>query len=139
MCGFAAMLALHGQPADQQVIKRMTGVIFHRGPDDSGTYFSGGVGFGFRRLAILDLTSAGHQPMSSPDGACTLVFNGEIFNYQELRRELVAKGHEFRSTGDTEVLLHAYLEWGPDCLSRLNGMWAFLIHDQRTGKLFGAR
>ena len=139
MCGFAAMLSLDGRPADPAVIGRMTEVIAHRGPDDSGSYFSGPAGFGFRRLAILDLTPAGHQPMSTADGALTIVFNGEIYNYRELRQELQALGHAFRSTGDTEVLLHAYSEWGADCLPRLNGMWAFVIHDKRRGTLFGSR
>jgi len=133
------MFALHGGRADPAVVERMTEAIAHRGPDDSGSYFAGPVGFGFRRLSILDLTVAGHQPMSTPDGACTLVFNGEIYNYQELRRQLEGLGHVFRSTGDTEVLLNAYLQWGADCLSRLNGMWAFLVYDRRSGKLFGAR
>jgi len=139
MCGFAAMFALRGGRADPTVVERMTEAISHRGPDDSGSYFEGPVGFGFRRLSILDLTVAGHQPMSTLDGACTLVFNGEIYNYQELRRQLEGLGHVFRSTGDTEVLLNAYLQWGADCLLRLNGMWAFLVHDRRSGKLFGAR
>src|SRR5439155_14050247 len=138
MCGFAAMLSLDGRPADAAVIGRMTEVIAHRGPDDSGSYFSGPVGFGFRRLAILDLTPAGHQPMSTVDGALTIVFNGEIYNYRELRQELEALGHAFRSTGDTEVLLHAYAEWGSDCLPRLNGMRSFRIHDRRRGPLCGA-
>src|SRR5262245_54829850 len=139
MCGFAGMLGINGAPADREVVERMTEIIFHRGPDDSGSYYSGPVGLGFRRLSILDLTPSGHQPMSTPDAACTIVFNGEIYNYRELREELLGLGHVFRSTGDTEVLLHAYLQWGTDCLTKLNGMWAFLIHDRRRGVLFGAR
>jgi asparagine synthase (glutamine-hydrolysing) len=111
----------------------------HRGPDGEGVYFAGPVGLAFRRLAILDLTPAGNQPMLSSDGRLALVFNGEIYNYIELRRELQTLGHRFRSTGDTEVLLHAYQQWGRDCLSRLNGMWAFLIHDARNGTIFGSR
>src|SRR5262249_9140581 len=82
---------------------------------------------------------SGHQPMSTLDGSCTIVFNGEIYNYRELREELLGLGHVFRSTGDTEVLLHAYLQWGADCLAKLNGMWAFLIHDRLSGRLFGSR
>jgi asparagine synthase (glutamine-hydrolysing) len=100
---------------------------------------AGCVGLGFRRLAILDLSMAAHQPMVSDDGKLILVFNGEIFNYLELRRELQALGHRFRSTGDTEVLLHAYEEWGQDCLPRLNGMWAFVIYDERRNRIFGSR
>jgi asparagine synthase (glutamine-hydrolysing) len=97
------------------------------------------VGLGFRRLSILDLTPSGLQPMSTADGGVTLVFNGEIYNYRELREELRQRGHLFRSSGDTEVLLHAYLEWGAECLPRLNGMWAFLIWDEKRGVLFGSR
>lgn len=133
------MLALGGRQADRSVVGRMTEVIAHRGPDDSGSHFSDAVGFGFRRLSILDLSPAGHQPMTTPDGQITLVFNGEIYNYAELRAELQAFGHTFRSSGDTEVLLGAYCEWGEKCLDKLNGMWAFLIYDQRRGKLFGSR
>ncbi len=133
------MLALHGQQADPAVVERMTAVIAHRGPDDSGSYFAGPVGLGFRRLSILDLSPAGHQPMSTRDGEVTLVFNGEIYNYAELRAELEALGHGFSSSGDTEVLLHAYCAWGDQCLQRLNGMWAFLVYDRRRGRLFGSR
>jgi asparagine synthase (glutamine-hydrolysing) len=117
----------------------MAQTLRHRGPDDDGVFAEGAVGLGFQRLAILDLSAAGHQPMASPDGSAVLVFNGEIFNYVELRDELRRLGHRFRSTGDAEVLLHAYLEWGLECLTRLNGEWAFVIYDRRTGSLFGAR
>ena len=139
MCGLAGMLRIDGHPADRETVRRMTEMIRHRGPDDSGEYFSGPVGLGFRRLSILDLTPSGHQPMSTPDGRLTIVFNGEIYNYRELRTELEAAGHAFRSTGDTEVLLRAYEQWGTDCLSRLNGMWAFLIHDRARRIVFGSR
>lgn len=139
MCGLVGMVALNGAAADSQAIERMSAVLLHRGPDGQGTYISGAVGFGFRRLSILDLSPTGNQPMSSPDGQTVLVFNGEIFNYVELRQELETLGHEFTSTGDTEVLLHAYLEWGRECLNRLNGMWGFLIYDVRRGKIFGSR
>jgi asparagine synthase (glutamine-hydrolysing) len=97
------------------------------------------VALGHRRLSILDLTAAGHQPMCSPDGRVWVVFNGEIYNYLELREELRGRGHAFTSGTDTEVLLHAYLEWSTACLDRLNGMWAFVIYDAREGKFFGAR
>jgi asparagine synthase (glutamine-hydrolysing) len=139
MCGFVAMISLHGEAASEQVLRRMQQAIVHRGPDDTGTHAEGHVGLGFRRLSILDLSPAGHQPMASADGSCTIVFNGEIYNYIELRRELRALGHEFRSSGDTEVLLAAYRQWGADCLPRLNGMWAFIIHDRERNLLFGAR
>jgi asparagine synthase (glutamine-hydrolysing) len=113
--------------------------IAHRGPDEQGLYIHEGVGFGFRRLAILDLSATGHQPMQTDDGQVVLIFNGEIYNYVELREQLEVQGHRFRSSGDTEVLLRAYCEWGTSCLERLNGMWAFLIFDRRHGTVFGAR
>jgi asparagine synthase (glutamine-hydrolysing) len=138
MCGLAVMLGLN-RPADAAVLSRMAQAIAHRGPDDSGLYLDGPVGFGFRRLSILDLSPAGHQPMSGDDGQLVIVFNGEIYNYVELRKELRAAGYRFQSSSDTEVLLAAYRHWGSGCLSRLNGMWAFVIHDRRRGVLFGAR
>jgi len=139
MCGLVAVLNTDGRPAEMGLLKRMTDLIRHRGPDDEGHYLAGPLGFGFRRLAILDLSPAGHQPMSLPDAGLTIIFNGEIYNYLELRRELEGLGHQFRSRSDTEVLLHAYQQWGQQCLARLNGMWAFLIHDKRRNQVFGAR
>lgn len=139
MCGFVACVRLHGGKADAQQVRCMTDTIRHRGPDDAGYFLAGPVGMGFRRLSILDLTPAGHQPMTSADGRVTIVFNGEIYNFIELRRELESLGHRFHSSGDTEVLLHAYLQWGRDCVAHLNGMWAFVIHDAREHKLFGSR
>lgn len=133
------MIGLNGAPADANVIARMAAAIRHRGPDGAGEYVDGHIGFGFRRLAILDLQPTGHQPMTSDDGSIILIFNGEIYNYIELRRDLQALGHTFRSTGDTEVLLHAYMEWGRDLLPRLNGMWAFLFYDKRRQIVFGSR
>jgi len=140
MCGFSVALRLGPGIADLgEVVERMTEVIRHRGPDDEGTFLSGPVAMGFRRLSILDLSPLGHQPMLSDEGQVVLVFNGEIYNYLELRSELLALGHRFKSTGDTEVLLHAYLQWGTDCVNKFNGMWAFVIYDRREGKLFGSR
>jgi len=139
MCGLVVMLGLAGRKADTAILTRMAQRLAHRGPDDSGLYLDQQVGFGFRRLSILDLSPTGHQPMASEDGQLVIVFNGEIYNYVELRDELRAAGFCFRSTSDTEVLLAAYRHWGPECLTRLNGMWAFVIHDRRRGVLFGAR
>jgi asparagine synthase (glutamine-hydrolysing) len=139
MCGFVGIVALSGANTDPSVIQQMSAVLRHRGPDDEGIYISGAVGFGFRRLSILDLSPAGHQPMFSRDGQTVIVFNGEIYNYLELRQELEDLGHTFDSSGDTEVLLHAYLEWGRDCVQKLNGMWAFLIYDMQQSKIFGSR
>jgi asparagine synthase (glutamine-hydrolysing) len=139
MCGIAALVGLEGRKVDAAALDRMASSLQHRGPDDKGVYIKGSIGFGFRRLSILDLSPSGHQPKVSHDGKKILVFNGEIYNYIELREELRALGHQFESTGDTEVLLAAYSEWGKDCLSKLNGMWAFLIYDITEGKIFGSR
>src|SRR5882672_4552652 len=142
MCGLvAAIVTDRVGRISAELIERMTASLVHRGPDDSGTLFSRSrsVGLGFRRLSILDLSVAGHQPMISADGRHAIIYNGEIYNYVELRRELEALGRRFRSTGDTEVLLAAYQEWGTACLQRLNGMWAFLILDLDSGAVFGAR
>ena len=139
MCGLVAMLALDGATPDMAQLQRMTDAIRHRGPDDSGFLVEGSVALGFRRLSILDLSPQGHQPMQAADARVSIVFNGEIYNYLELREQLVALGHAFRSSGDTEVLLRAYLQWGRECVTRFNGMWAFVIDDQRTGTLFGSR
>ncbi len=113
----------------------------HRGPDDSGEWWSldGRVGLAQRRLSIIDLSPAGHQPMHDASGVLSLVFNGEIYNFEELRDELIAKGHVFRSHSDTEVILMAYREWGTACLGRLNGMFAFALYDARQNSLFLAR
>ena len=135
MCGIAGLLRC----GDRQTLARMTEVQRHRGPDDAGVeWFAGtGSGLGHRRLSIIDLSPAGHQPMA--DGDLWITFNGEIYNYVELRAELLACGHSFRSTGDTEVLLAAYQQWGRDCLERLNGMFAFAIYDRVERRIFGAR
>jgi len=139
MCGIVALLNTTGKPADLTLVRAMVGALEHRGPDDSGDFVADAIGLGFRRLSIIDLTDAGHQPMLSPDGKVALVFNGEIFNYLELRGELRQRGHVFRSSSDSEVLLHAYLEWGEACVERFNGEWAFIIYDGRRRVIFGSR
>jgi asparagine synthase (glutamine-hydrolysing) len=139
MCGFAGILALDNAPVDRSALDRMGAVLTHRGPDDVGIYVSSDVGFVFRRLSILDVSDSGHQPMTSDDGQYVIVFNGEIYNFLELRSELESLGWRFTSTGDTEVLLAAYRQWGADCVSKFNGMWAFLIHDLRRGVVCGSR
>ncbi|WHZ15479.1 MAG: Asparagine synthetase [glutamine-hydrolyzing] [Nitrospira sp.] len=139
MCGIAVAIGLNGRPIERAAVERMAKSLLHRGPDDGGVYLDGSVGLGFRRLSILDLSDAGHQPMVSEDGQYVLVFNGEIFNYIELRTELRQLGYQFRSSGDSEVLLAAYRQWGADCLPKLNGMWAFVIYDRRHRRLFGSR
>ncbi len=119
----------------------MRDTMIHRGPDDAGIWWSkdGQVGLAHRRLAIIDLSPGGHQPMQDSYGQLTIVFNGEIYNYHELRRELEKNGHQFRSASDTEVILEAYRAWGHDCLSRLNGMFAFCLYDSTERRLFLAR
>ena len=139
MCGFAGVVGFEGAPVEHATLHRMGGVLTHRGPDDMGIHVAPGVGFVFRRLSILDVSACGHQPMVSDDGAYVIVFNGEIYNFLELRRELESLGWRFKSSGDTEVLLTAYRQWGAECVSKFNGMWAFLIHDTRRGIVFGSR
>lgn len=139
MCGWIAVLGRQNQSLAPDHLLRAIQALLHRGPDDAGEYRCGPVVMGFRRLAIIDLSAAGRQPMTTVDGHLTLVFNGEIYNYLELRHELEVLGHGFRSSTDTEVLLAAYRQWGPRCVQRFNGMFAFVIHDRRDGRLFGAR
>ncbi|WP_332448913.1 asparagine synthase (glutamine-hydrolyzing) [Methanoculleus sp.] len=139
MCGIAGQFVLNGGEADAGLVGAMAERLSHRGPDGEGRYFSGPVGLAHRRLAIIDLSEEGRQPMGSEDGSLQIVFNGEIYNYRELREELFAAGHRFASATDTEVILHAYEEWGRDCLARFNGMWAFALWDGRRRELFCAR
>lgn len=141
MCGINGILRFNGDGAEslQQQIEAMNTAIAHRGPDGEGTFVRPGIALGHRRLAILDLSEAGSQPMHSADGSLTLVFNGEIYNYLELTRELQVKGYVFKSHSDTEVILHAYREWGQDCVLRFNGMWAFALWDAAQQKLFASR
>jgi asparagine synthase (glutamine-hydrolysing) len=140
MCGFVGFLALGADASpSREWITSLIETIAHRGPDDDGVLIDGRVGLGFRRLSILDLSQAGHQPMTSADGTLSIVFNGEIYNYLELRAELQSLGHHFTSTGDTEVLLASYAQWGPRCVDRLVGMYAFCVVDRRASRLFLAR
>jgi len=137
MCGIAGTINW----GDARVVARMTDVQSHRGPDDRGVMFfpEERVGLGHRRLSIIDLSSAGHQPMSSEDEQLWITFNGEIYNFKELRSELEDRGHRFRSATDTEVILHLYQEYGPDFVTRLNGMFAFAIFDRSARKILFAR
>ena len=139
MCGIAGWFDLGGkrQPT-QTIVKSMTDAIRHRGPDGDGFHFEPGLGFGHRRLAVIDLLT-GDQPMDSGDGSATLIFNGEIFNFRELRQDLKERGHIFRTQSDTEVILEAWLEWGPACVTRLTGQFAFALWDRRSESLFLAR
>jgi asparagine synthase (glutamine-hydrolysing) len=138
MCGIVAVV---GGPAgpDRDVNDRALDCIAHRGPDDRGTWDNDEAWLGSRRLAIIDLSPGGHQPLVDPTTGVAITYNGEIYNYLELRAELVGMGHTFRTQSDTEVLLHAYLQWGPDLLGHLNGMWAFVLWDPRSRQAVFAR
>lgn len=138
MCGIAGIVMAHGGNLEQSALRRMTNVIAHRGPDGEDFYFGMSVGLGHRRLSIIDI-EGGVQPMHSRDRKVILTYNGEVYNFQSLRRELEALGHSFLTHSDTEVVLHAYLEWGKDCVTRLRGMFAFAIWDIRKNELFLAR
>ena len=129
MCGIAGLLNSNGAPADRETLEFMNRVQAHRGPDGQGLFLEGPVGLAHVRLAILDLTEAGHQPLTL-DGY-TMTYNGEVYNYRELRKDLEKKGHTFRTGTDTEVVLASYAEWGTDCLEKFNGMWAFCIYDRK--------
>lgn len=140
MCGIVGILSKESI-VDRIVLIAGRDALSHRGPDDAGEWWSldGRVGLAHRRLAIIDLSPSGHQPMQTEDGALTIVFNGEIYNFLDLRHELASKGHVFRTSSDTEVILAAYREWGVDCLSHFNGAFAFALFDARKQQLFIAR
>lgn len=140
MCGIAGRFNfLTGAPVDRHILRGMCDLIAHRGPDGSDTWAAGAIGLGHRRLAVIDLSPAGRQPMASADGRLQITFNGEIYNFLELRRELERGGHRFRSETDTEVILAAYRAWGIECLRRLRGMFAFALWDSAEQTLFIAR
>jgi len=138
MCGIAGIMVPSGAELDQSILRGMTGAIAHRGPDGDGFYFGQRVGLGHRRLSIIDL-AGGAQPMTCSDRQIILTYNGEIYNYQSLRRELEILGHDFLTQSDTEVLLLAYKQWGKGCVQRLRGMFAFAIWDNTNHELFMAR
>ena len=139
MCGICGSLSLDGRPPDLAGVRAMAAALAHRGPDGDGFEEDGPVALGHRRLAILDLSPAGRQPMADASGRYRVTYNGEIYNYVELRSELRAAGATFRTGTDTEVLLEAFARWGPDAVPRLNGMFAFALWDRRERTLFAAR
>jgi asparagine synthase (glutamine-hydrolysing) len=140
MCGIVGIVRFDGQPVSPDRIAAMVGSIRHRGPDDDGMLVEGGIGIGMRRLAIVDLSPHGHQPLFNEDQNVVVVFNGEIYNHRDIRSRLELEGHSFRGNSDTEVLVHGYEQLGVDELaSRLNGMFAFAIHDRRRKRLWLAR
>ena len=139
MCGIAGIIHLSGMPVERKLLERMTALLEHRGPDGEGFYINGNMGLGHRRLKIIDLSENGRQPMSNEDGSIWVTYNGEIYNFQTLALELEAKGHIFRSRTDTEVIVHAYEEWGIQCVRRFNGMFALALYDERNEELFLVR
>ncbi|MDT5271946.1 MAG: hypothetical protein QOH49_4132 [Acidobacteriota bacterium] len=138
MCGIVGIVRAAERPADGELLARMNEAIYHRGPDEEGTYLRGRVGMAMRRLAIIDL-AGGQQPIANEEGTAWIVYNGEVYNHREVRKELEARGHRFHTDCDTEVVLHAYLEYGADCPKHLRGMFAFAIWDERREELFLAR
>jgi asparagine synthase (glutamine-hydrolysing) len=138
VCGIAGIVRWDGQPVREDEIRAMCGVMAHRGPDDEGVYIGDGVAIGMRRLSIIDLNN-GFQPISNEDGSVWIVFNGEIYNYQELRRDLQRRGHTFKTASDTETIVHLYEDLGPRCVDRLRGMFAFAIWDMRRRRILLAR
>lgn len=139
MCGITGIIHLDGSPVSPRVLQRMTDAIAHRGPDGEGQWIEGSVGLGHRRLAIIDLSPAGHQPMISSDHRYVLSYNGEVYNFRELRSELEAAGYWFRSKTDSEVVLYALAHWGTDALLRFNGMFALALWDRKERTLLLAR
>src|SRR3569623_2025448 len=140
MCGIAGIFHpdVH-KPVAPARVAAMSDVLAHRGPDGSGIWTAPGIGLGHRRRSIIDLSDAAAQPMLTPDGQLAISYNGEIYNFREVRAELEAAGYLFRTESDTEVILAAWRQWGPDCLARLNGMFAFALYDGDEELLFLAR
>ena len=140
MCGIVGKYNLvTREPVSRELIKRMSDRITYRGPDDTGIFIDGPIGLGHRRLSILDLSELGHQPMGSQDESLWITYNGEVYNFQTLREDLVKKGYTFKSNTDTEVIIYLYQEYGEDCLEHLRGMFAFAIWDKKKSRLFLAR
>jgi asparagine synthase (glutamine-hydrolysing) len=138
VCGIAGIVRWDNRPVLEHEIRAMCGAMVHRGPDDEGIYLGDGVAIGMRRLSIIDLSN-GHQPVSNEDGSVWIVFNGEIYNYQELRRDLITRGHSFRTNSDTETIVHLYEEYGAGCVDYLRGMFGFAIWNTRTREMLLAR
>tara|TARA_R110002126_G_scaffold187410_1_gene336077 strand:+ start:71341 stop:73233 length:1893 start_codon:yes stop_codon:yes gene_type:complete len=139
MCGITGIFNRNHEPTETRLIEAMTNALEHRGPDGEGVWLDGPIALGHRRLAIIDLSPQGHQPMVTRDGRFVLTYNGEVYNFRELRTELEARGHGFHSTTDSEVVLNAFAEWGLDAVQRFNGMFAFAIWDKTTSELMLAR
>src|SRR5689334_24526950 len=134
MCGIAGIVRWDGQPPSAEVVGAMCEAMRHRGPDDQGIYADDSAAIGMRRLSIIDLAT-GRQPVRNEDGTVWVVFNGEIYNFKELRQELESRGHRFYTTSDTETIVHAYEEFGDDLVTHLRGMFAFAVWDVRQRRL----
>lgn len=139
MCGISGIFNFNSKPVNPADVSEMNRIIHHRGPDGDGVFSEGNVAIGSTRLAIIDLRHIADMPITDTDGRYVIVYNGEVFNYVELRNELLAKGHKFNTDSDTEVVLNAYKEYGEDCLHKLNGMWSFAIYDKTEKTLFCSR
>lgn len=138
MCGISGIINKYEKSVDKDEIQKINDLISHRGPDDEGFYFEKNFAFGHRRLSILDLSSDGHQPMHYLD-KYTITYNGEIYNYLEIKEELLKDGYAFKSNTDTEVILASYDKWGENCVNKFNGMWAFAIYDKEKEIIFCSR
>ena len=136
MCGISGIVYKNGQSIQQTVIQKMNDRISHRGPDGAGFYFYENIAFGHRRLAIIDLSDEGKQPMAYDKENLIITFNGEIYNYKELKEELLQQGYVFNNQTDTEVILAAYQAWGEKCVERFNGMWSFAVLDKKNNTIF---
>jgi asparagine synthase (glutamine-hydrolysing) len=139
MCGISGIYNFNGAAVDQALLNKMNNIIRHRGPDGNGTFIDGNVGIGSNRLAIIDLREIANMPMYDTENRYVIVYNGEIFNYIEVRNELLKKGYKFNTDSDTEVVINSYKEWGEDCLHKLNGMWDFALWDKQEKVLFCSR
>ena len=136
MCGIVGILNLNEQPIDKNILINMTNEVTHRGPDGDGYYVNKNIGFGHKRLSIIDLSDNGSQPMKSKDGRFILNYNGELYNFKDLRQNLEKRGCEFYTESDTEVVLRSWEEWGEKCVNKFNGMFAFAIWDNKNKDLF---
>jgi len=139
MCGIVGIFDLNHDPVSPGLIKTMADILRHRGPDDHGYYIDENLALAHRRLSIIDLSPAAHQPMSNEDATVIMTYNGEIYNYQELRTQLTSLGHRFHSQTDSETVIHSYEEWGIECVQRFNGMFAFALWDRKARRLICAR
>jgi len=143
MCGISGLIGRRDPREGEVLVARMSAALAHRGPDDHGLYSAatsqGSIALGHRRLSIIDLSSAGHQPMVNPETGDVIVYNGELYNFRALKAELEGRGVSFRSQSDTEVILHAFARWGTECFARLNGMYALAFWDARRERLILAR